>query len=79
MGEAESAPRLRNYEPFLGLLIVAHNEESSIGAKVKNCLELAKDGKITPLVHAKFPLADAREAMAMMERREHFGKIVLEP
>ena len=47
--------------------------------EVKSCLELAKDGKITPLVHAKFPLADAREAMAMMERREHFGKIVLKP
>ena len=47
--------------------------------EVQSCLELAKDGKITPLVHATFPLAEAREAMAMMERREHFGKIVLEP
>jgi NADPH:quinone reductase-like Zn-dependent oxidoreductase len=26
-----------------------------------------------------FPLAEAREAMATMERREHFGKIVLKP
>jgi NADPH:quinone reductase-like Zn-dependent oxidoreductase len=26
-----------------------------------------------------FPLEEAREAMAMMERREHFGKIVLKP
>ncbi|MGH3084827.1 MAG: hypothetical protein ACRDNP_12400 [Gaiellaceae bacterium] len=26
-----------------------------------------------------FPLAEAREAMATMERREHFGKIVLTP
>ena len=47
--------------------------------EVQSCLSLAKDGKITPLVHATFPLADAPEAMAMMERREHFGKIVLEP
>ena len=36
-------------------------------------------GKITPLVHTTFPLAEAREAMAMMERREHFGKILLMP
>ena len=36
-----------------------------------DCLDLAKDGKITPLVHAKFPLMGGeREAMAMMERRE---------
>ena len=48
-------------------------------AEVESCLELAREGKITPLVHATFPLAEAGEAMAVMERREHFGKIVLEP
>jgi NADPH:quinone reductase-like Zn-dependent oxidoreductase len=45
--------------------------------EVESCLRLARQGKIKPLVHATFPLADAREAMATMERREHFGKIVL--
>jgi NADPH:quinone reductase-like Zn-dependent oxidoreductase len=48
-------------------------------AEVETCLELARRGKITPLVHKTFSLADAREAMATMERREHFGKIVLKP
>jgi NADPH:quinone reductase-like Zn-dependent oxidoreductase len=48
-------------------------------AEVEACLELARQGKITPLVYRTFPLADAREAMATMERREHFGKIVLKP
>jgi NADPH:quinone reductase-like Zn-dependent oxidoreductase len=47
--------------------------------EVETCLELARRGKIVPLVHRSFPLADAREAMATMERREHFGKIVLVP
>jgi NADPH:quinone reductase-like Zn-dependent oxidoreductase len=47
--------------------------------EVQACLELASQGKITPLVHQSFPLADAREAMATMERREHFGKILLKP
>jgi NADPH:quinone reductase-like Zn-dependent oxidoreductase len=46
-------------------------------AEVEKCLELARQGKITPLVHAVFPLEEAREAMATMERREHFGKIIL--
>jgi NADPH:quinone reductase-like Zn-dependent oxidoreductase len=48
-------------------------------AEVETCLELARQGRITPLVHQVFPLADVREAMAVMERREHFGKIVLKP
>lgn len=48
-------------------------------AEVENCLELARQGKIVPLVHKTFPLSEAREAMAMLERREQFGKIVLKP
>jgi NADPH:quinone reductase-like Zn-dependent oxidoreductase len=48
-------------------------------AEVVACLELARQGKITPLVYRTFPLSEAREAMATMERREHFGKIVLKP
>jgi NADPH:quinone reductase-like Zn-dependent oxidoreductase len=48
-------------------------------ADVAACLDLAAQGKITPLVHSTFPLADAHEAMALMERREHFGKILLIP
>ena len=47
--------------------------------EVETCLELARHGRITPLVHTTFPLAQARDAMEMMERREHFGKIVLLP
>jgi len=30
-------------------------------------------------VWKSYPLAEAREATAAMERREHFGKIVLKP
>jgi NADPH:quinone reductase-like Zn-dependent oxidoreductase len=45
--------------------------------EVETCLELARRGKIVPLVYRTFPLEEAAEAMAVMERREHFGKIVL--
>jgi NADPH:quinone reductase-like Zn-dependent oxidoreductase len=48
-------------------------------AEVESCLELARKGRIVPLVYKVFPLSEAREAMATMERREHFGKIVLKP
>jgi NADPH:quinone reductase-like Zn-dependent oxidoreductase len=46
--------------------------------EVEMCLELARRGKIVPLVHSIFPLEEAAEAMAAMERREQFGKIVLD-
>jgi NADPH:quinone reductase-like Zn-dependent oxidoreductase len=45
--------------------------------EVEKVLELAVRGLITPLVYKTFPLTEAREAMSTMERREHFGKIVL--
>jgi NADPH:quinone reductase-like Zn-dependent oxidoreductase len=47
--------------------------------EVEKVLELAARGLITPLVYKIFPLDQAREAMETMERREHFGKIVLKP
>jgi NADPH:quinone reductase-like Zn-dependent oxidoreductase len=46
--------------------------------EVEKCLELARRGKIVPLVYRTFPLEEAAEAMATMERREQFGKIVLD-
>jgi NADPH:quinone reductase-like Zn-dependent oxidoreductase len=45
--------------------------------EVEEVLELAGRGLITPLVYKTFPLEQARDAMNAMERREHFGKIVL--
>ena len=47
--------------------------------EVEKVLDLAGRGLIEPLVYKTFPLDDAREAMEVMERREHFGKIVLKP
>ena len=48
-------------------------------AEVEACFGLAERGRIRPLVHATFPLEQAKEAMETMERREHFGKLVLVP
>jgi NADPH:quinone reductase-like Zn-dependent oxidoreductase len=47
--------------------------------EVETCFALAARGRIKPLVHASFPLDEARQAMETMERREHFGKLVLTP
>jgi NADPH:quinone reductase-like Zn-dependent oxidoreductase len=48
-------------------------------AEVETCLELARRGRIVPLVHQIFPLEQAKDAMDLMESREFFGKIVLTP
>jgi NADPH:quinone reductase-like Zn-dependent oxidoreductase len=65
-------PFFRAQKSVIGSFVYTREE-------VAKCLELAGRGLITPLVHQTFPLDDAREAMATMERREHFGKLVLVP
>jgi NADPH:quinone reductase-like Zn-dependent oxidoreductase len=65
-------PFFRTQRQIIGSFVYTRTE-------VESCLELARQGKITPLVYKTFPLSDAPEAMATMERREHFGKIVLRP
>jgi NADPH:quinone reductase-like Zn-dependent oxidoreductase len=65
-------PFFRTQKSIIGSFVYTREE-------LDTCLKLAARGQITPLVHATFPLEEAREAMAMMERREQFGKIVLTP
>jgi NADPH:quinone reductase-like Zn-dependent oxidoreductase len=65
-------PFFRSQKQIIGSFVYERTE-------VETCLELAREHKITPLVYKTFPLSEAREAMALMERREHFGKIVLKP
>jgi NADPH:quinone reductase-like Zn-dependent oxidoreductase len=65
-------PFFRNQRSVIGSFVYTREE-------VERCLSLAARGLIKPLVHATFPLEEAGEAMATLERREHFGKIVLIP
>ena len=48
------------------------------GSLVEHVLPLLESGDVRPIIHATFPLADARLAHALMESSEHMGKIVLE-
>jgi NADPH:quinone reductase-like Zn-dependent oxidoreductase len=65
-------PFFRAQKQIIGSFVFTREE-------VVKSLDMAAQGKITPLVHATFPLEQARDAMEMMERREHFGKILLTP
>lgn len=65
-------PFFRTQKSVIGSFVYTREE-------VESCLELARQGKIKPVVHGTFPLDQAREAMELMERRDHFGKIVIVP
>jgi NADPH:quinone reductase-like Zn-dependent oxidoreductase len=65
-------PFFRTQKSIIGSFVYTRDEVAKV-------LELARQGKITPLVHKTFPLSEAADAMQTMERREHFGKLVLKP
>ncbi|MDR7544218.1 MAG: zinc-binding dehydrogenase [Armatimonadota bacterium] len=50
-----------------------------LGAKreMRQVLRHVEAGRLRPVIHTVMPLAQAADAHGIMERREHFGKIVL--
>ncbi len=64
MGEALSTPHLQTHEPLLSVLIVAHNEAATIGAKIMNCLELDYPRERLQLVIASDGSSDETAAIA---------------
>ena len=62
---------------YLGRLI--RLQPAFVRQRVVELLSLWERGAIDPLVGATFPLADARDAHALIEARRHVGKVVLEP
>ena len=46
---------------------------------IADALEHVAAGRVKPVVSHRLPLQRAREAQALMETRQFFGKVVLEP
>lgn len=65
-------PFFRTQKSVIGSFVYTLDE-------IEKVFALAARGLIRPLVHTTFPLEAAGEAMDLMERREHFGKILLVP
>jgi NADPH:quinone reductase-like Zn-dependent oxidoreductase len=42
-------------------------------------MNLIAAGKLAPRIHAALPLSEAAEAQRMLEEREQFGKVLLQP
>jgi NADPH:quinone reductase len=62
---------------YLGRLL--RHEPALVRERGEELVALLAEGVIDPLVGATFPLADARDAHALIEARRHVGKVVLEP
>lgn len=45
----------------------------------RTVMNLVFQGKIKPIIHTVLPLSQGSEAMALLERGEQFGKVVLKP
>jgi NADPH2:quinone reductase len=53
-------------------------QKAEVAAAVrKNVWPLLSAGRVRPVIHATFPLAEASEAHRLMETSDHIGKIVL--
>jgi NADPH:quinone reductase-like Zn-dependent oxidoreductase len=65
-------PFFRSEKKIIGSFVYTRDE-------VEKCLDFGRRKLIKPLVYKIFPLAEAGKAMELLERREHFGKIVLVP
>lgn len=59
--------------------ISMHGCGRSTKAMVAKILGLVADGKLKPVIHKTFPLAKASEAHEVMESRDFFGRMILQP
>ncbi len=53
-------------------------QKAEVAKRVRDTIwPLLESGRVKPVVHATFPLAEARQAQEMMESSTHLGKILL--
>ncbi len=73
------------FDPKTDMRYIWRREVNIIGANgwtredLEALLDAVERGSITPIIHAVYPLAEAREALRVMEDREVFGKIIVRP
>ncbi len=63
-------PFFRGQHQVIGSFVYSREE-------LEKVLSLAARGMVTPLIARTFPLEEARDAMALLESREFFGKVLL--
>ena len=80
--ELDLGTLMRRRLTLVGTMLRSRSREekaSLIQEFAARILPLLTAGRVVPVVHASFPLEQAAEAHALMERDANFGKIVLRP
>ena len=62
---------------IIELDVLKRDEPERAGTVLKGLIDRMAAGKIKPLVHCRWPLAETGDAMACMQAARHIGKIVL--
>ena len=75
--EAMSSVRPDVAYSVLALDALKREEPQTAGAALAGVMERLCSGDLTPLVHSRWPIAEAGEAMTFMRSARHIGKIVL--
>ena len=63
---------------------IYHRQLSILGAnggtynELRNCLELANQGALKPVIDRVLPLSEIREGHRILEEHDHFGKVVIQ-
>jgi NADPH:quinone reductase-like Zn-dependent oxidoreductase len=63
---------------FRGELRLSGSKNAPV-TEIRTVMGLVAEGKLKPVIHRSFPLAEAAEAHRVVESREIFGKVVLLP
>ena len=75
--EAMSAARPDVDYSILRLDVLKRSDPARAGAALRSVMERLAAGKLSPLPHTRWPIAEAGPAMAFMRSARHVGKIVL--
>jgi NADPH2:quinone reductase len=57
----------------------AEKDPKQSRANIAQLLDWAKEGRISPLIHATFPLAETADALALIQNRKATGKVIVNP
>jgi len=76
-GATSGAEAVTDIRYIFGRKLSIHGTWMGTKREMHQVMRLVEQGRLRPVVHQVFPLEDAARAQEIMERSEHFGKLVL--
>jgi len=76
-GATSGAEALTDIRYLYGRRLSIHGTWMGTKGELHDLMRLVEQGRLKAVVHQVFPLEDAAQALDVMDRSEHFGKLVL--